>query len=318
MKKLQNIALGTAAIGRPQYINIKQEKTEKFDLIKFKNQGTRILDSAYNQGVRYFDTSPGYGMAEQILLDWLKTKNDNSIEVATKWGYSYIANFNPNATVHELKDHSLAQLLKQWEKSKELIPSLTTYQIHSATFETGVLDNKDVLYKLAELKNEHQLKIGISTTGSNQVEVLKKALDVHISNTQLFDTFQVTYNILDQSLLEVAEDLIKTNKRIIIKEALANGRLFRNKNYPNYNNLYSLLETLARKYNVGIDAIALRFCIDTIHPFTVLSGASKETQLLENLKANQIEIEKEDLILLESFKIETNNYWNERKQLKWT
>lgn len=317
MNKSQKIALGTAAIGRPQYINIKKGKSENFDSVKFKEDGINVLEFAYNEGVRYFDTSPGYGMAEQIMIDWLKTKKDNSIEVATKWGYSYVANFDPKAVIHEIKDHSLPQLLRQWEKSKELIPYLSTYQIHSATLDTGVLDNEEVLNKLAVLKNEYQLKIGITTSGSDQVEVLKKAMDIAVNNKQIFETFQVTYNMLDQSLAEVANDMIKDGKRIIIKEALANGRVFRNINYSNYNKLYNLLELLANKYDVGVDAIALRFCIDTINPFMVLSGASEEFQLLENLKSNQIVLEGEDINLLKSFKSDPSSYWKERKQLNW-
>ena len=178
MNKIQNIGLGTAAIGRPQYINIKKGKTEKFDLLKFKEHGNQVLESAYKQGIRYFDTAPGYGMAEQIMIEWLQTKNDKSINVATKWGYSYVANFDPKATIHEVKDHSLPQLIQQWEKSKKLFPFLTTYQIHSATLDTGVLDNEELLNKLAELKDQYQLKIGITTSGYNQVEVLKKATEV--------------------------------------------------------------------------------------------------------------------------------------------
>lgn len=317
MEQNTHLGFGTAAIGRPQYINIKNSNSEKFDLGVFRQNGLNLLEFAYNNGVRYFDTSPGYGMAEQILIDWLKNKNDGTIEIATKWGYSYVANFDPDATVHELKDHSLSQLEKQWETSKKMLPFLTTYQIHSATFDTGVLENKEVLEKLGELKDLYNFKMGITTTGSNQVEVLKKALDVQVNNAQLFDAFQVSFNILDQSLLEVANDLVANGKRIIVKEALANGRLFRNTNYPVYNKLYNLLDVLARKYEVGIDAIALRFCMDTINPFMVLSGASEKFQIVENLKANQIEIEQEDIDKLKSFKVDPKVYWNERKQLSW-
>ncbi len=317
MGYIQNIALGTAAIGRPQYINIKQQNKEKFDIIKFKQNSIKVLEAAYQHGIRYFDTSPGYGIAEQILIEWLEDKKDRSIEVATKWGYTYVANFDPKAILHEIKDHSLSQLLKQWEISQQLIPYLSTYQIHSATLDTGVLDNKEVLNKLAELKSEYQLKMGITTSGSNQVEVLKKAMGIEVHNSQLFDAFQVTYNILDQSLLEVADDLIGNGKRIIIKEALANGRIFRNKNYPEYAYLYQTLEQMAKKYEVGVDAVALRFCVDSIRPFLVLSGASEDIQIKENLKSNRIKLEEEDINILKDFKITPDSYWSERKQLRW-
>ena len=84
------------------------------------------------------------------------------------------------------------------------------------------------------------LKIGLSTTGSNQNEVIKKALDIEFDGVSLFETFQVTYNILDQSLADIAELL--EGKRMVIKEALANGRLFPNTNYKNYEPLYQRIE----------------------------------------------------------------------------
>jgi len=313
----QAIGLGTAAIGRPQYINIRQPTAEAFSLANFRKAGLEILELAYQKGVRYFDTAPGYGLAEQLLLDWVNGKNDPTIEVATKWGYTYMANFDPNATVHEVKEHSLEKLNEQWIKSKELLPYLSTYQIHSATFETGVLTNKKILARLAELKTTHNLHIGISTTGINQVDVIQKAMEVEVAGIALFDAFQVTYNVLDQSLAEISNELIKNNKRIIIKEALANGRIFPNQYFPKYAELYKVLTHLAAQYKVGIDAIALRFCMDSLSPFKVLSGASKDFHLTQNLKVNQFRLTGADLERLSAFKRTPDFYWTERRQLGW-
>lgn len=314
---MQKIGLGTAAIGRPQYINIRNEKPIEFDLENFKKNGYKILDSAFEQGIRYFDTAPGYGLAEQLLIDWVKSKNDDSIEIATKWGYAYVANFDHQASVHEVKDHSLSQLLKQWEVSKQLFPHLSTLQIHSATFDTGILENQEVLEKLAELKNTHNILIGLTSTGDNQVDVLTKALDIKVNGKNLFEIFQVTYNILDQSLLAILDLIKKNNGRIVIKEALANGRIFPNEKYPHYQKMYSSLEYLSKKYAVGIDAIALQFCYQTINPFIILSGASTNNQLEQNLKTNHFELLEEEITLLKSFNINPINYWAERKKLAW-
>ena len=312
------IGLGTAAIGRPQYINIKNKVDEDaFELKAFKNKGLQILDLAYELGIRYFDTAPGYGMAEELLIEWLSGKNDTSIEIATKWGYTYVANFNPSASQHEIKEHSLKKLNEQWQQSKKLLPYLSTYQIHSATFATGVLENQAVLNRLAELKANYGLKIGITTTGTNQLEVLKKALEVEIEGQLLFDAFQVTYNILDQSIAMIFNDAVTKDKRFIIKEALANGRLFPNPNYHHYLPMYTYLQTLADKYQVGIDAIALRFCLDSIHPFMVLSGASEWQHLLENLKANQFTLTEAEIHTLQQFKTDPEAYWQERSALAW-
>jgi len=311
------IGLGTAALGRPQYINIRLENCDNSDLTKFRKRSFTVLEEAYKSGVRYFDTAPGYGLAEELLLEWLQTKNDNSIKVATKWGYTYTANFDANAKVHEVKEHSLIKLKEQWSFSKQLLPFLKVYQIHSATLETGVLENSEVLAELAYLKKKYNLKIGITTSGGNQVEVIEKALHVLVDGSSIFDVFQVTYNFLEQSLLEISEELMRQKKQIIIKEALANGRVFKNKNYSNYKNMYVILEKLARKYNVGIDAIALQFCMQTIPNSIILSGASSSRQLQENLKITSFLLSLEEIKILKSFKVASDFYWQERKKLEW-
>ncbi len=314
---MKYLGLGTAAIGRPLYINISQEKKEVVSLEDFKATGREILEKAYQNGIKYFDTAPGYGMAEELLLDFLQRKNDKEIEIATKWGYTYMANFNPNAIKHEEKEHSLEKLNEQWEYSQKLFPFLTTYQIHSATFETGVLENQAILNRLHELKSKYNLKIGITTTGANQVEVIKKALSVQVENQSLFDVFQVTYNILDQSVFEVMNQLEKENKRVVIKEAMANGRLFPNDKFTEYENLYEVLKKMAQKYQTGIDAIALRFCMDTMQPYSILSGASTMNYLEQNIKSEFFELDFDDINTLKEFAINPADYWKERSDLTW-
>lgn len=311
------LGLGTAALGRPQYINIRTDKNVNPHLEAFKQNSFNELEHAYQLGIRYFDTAPGYGLAEDLLLEWLQTKNDPTIQIATKWGYTYVANFDANAKVHEVKEHSLEKLKEQWEVSKAFLPHLKIYQIHSATLETGILNNTDVLKHLAFLKKEHNLQIGITTTGSNQLEVLKKALDVSVEGKQLFDGFQITYNILDQSLEAIAKELVQQDKKIIIKEGVANGRIFRNSTYPEYAKLYDTLEALATKYQVGSDVIALKFCEQNIKNSMVLSGASNLEHLKSNLQVDTITLLEEDIHLLKSCKVDPTAYWNERKQLAW-
>ena len=313
----KKIGLGTAALGRPLYINIKENSPQDFSLDTFKNNGIALFSKAYELGIDYFDTAPGYGMAEELLIDWLSASASNNIEVATKWGYTYMANFDPNATLHELKDHSLAKLKEQFEVSKQLLPQLTTYQIHSATFDTGVLENEEILHYLDFLKTTYGLKIGLTTSGDNQVEVLQKALEIQINGKDLFEVFQVTYNVFDQSLESLASYFKDDSKRLIIKEAMANGRLFPNEQFPHYQKAYLLLTQLADKYQVGIDAIALRFCIDSLPVYKVLSGAFTEKQLAENLKAENFVLSVAEIEELKKVRVAPADYWKERKALQW-
>lgn len=317
MKHDLKIGLGTAAIGRPQYINVRQESELSFSLDAFKQHGTKVLDEAYGQGIRYFDTAPGYGLAEKLLIDWISDRKYEDVEIATKWGYTYVANFDPNASVHEVKEHSLTKLNEQWEQSKNLMPHLSSYQVHSATLDSGIFENHEVIDRLWQLKDEFGVLIGLTSSGANQAEIIKKSLSFSRGGQSLFDVFQVTYNVLDQSLAQVANGLISQNKRIVVKEALANGRVFSNSDFPQYSELYRQLQQLAEKYEVGIDAIVLRFCLDSIDPFMVLSGASEGNHITENLRVVNFELQDAELSSLKKLAISPDQYWLERSQLIW-
>ena len=314
----KHIGLGTAAIGRPQYINVRQHTDETpFSIAAFRADGLQVLEDAYSNGIRYFDTSPGYGLAEEMLLDWLKQKNDPDIVVSTKWGYTYVANFDLNAKEHEVKEHSIDTLNRQWEFSKLLLPHLKVYQIHSATLDTGVLENKAILYRLHELKKAHHITIGLTTTGHNQTEILDKGFAIEVEHEKLFQSFQCTFNILDQSVFKYAHELQNITGPFIIKEALANGRLIPNKRNSSYGLLYDFLTELAAKYKVGADAIVMRYCMDKFKKAKVLSGANNKIHLRANLCANQFLLTQDELEKLDSFGIESKEYWQERQALQW-
>ncbi len=310
-----NIGFGTAAIGRPQYINIRAEgPAPAFELSDFRRRGVEVLEAAYQQGLRYVDTAPGYGIAEQIIAEWLQQHPHEDVELATKWGYRYTANFDPKAELHEIKEHSLSMLNTQWAFSRTL-PHLSTLQIHSATFASGVLENDEVLNRLAEIRDEEGMRIGMSSSGADQMEVLQRALEIERNGAPLFEVFQVTYNMLDPSVGQIRSAF--EGRRLVIKESLANGRLFPNEAYPHYGALYRDLQNIALRYEVGVDAVALRFVIDSLSPFMVLSGASTRTQLEQNLKAKGFRLTAEEIHTLQAHAVEREAYWSERKQMPW-
>ena len=170
---------------------------------------------------------------------------------------------------------------------------------------------------LAQLKQDYNIEIGITTSGTNQRETIEKALTVEVDNKPLFSVFQVTYNIFEQSITDSIGLLKAIQATVIVKEAMANGRIYTNAGFENYSQAYSVLADLAKKYNTGTDAIALRFCMDSIQPSFVLSGAATINQLKENLRANTFKLTDADIDLLKSLKVNSENYWNERKQLRW-
>ncbi|WP_299777896.1 aldo/keto reductase [uncultured Formosa sp.] len=317
MPKQTQIGLGLAAIGRPEYINIKKEDIKQTEAV-FKENAMQVLDDAYRFGIRYFDVAPSYGKGEQFLIDWHNARHYPDVTLSTKWGYTYMANWELGyAGKHEVKEHSLSKLLEQWKVSQALFPKLKIYQVHSATLESGIFTNTEVLQELHRIKKETGMQIGVSTSGANQAEIIETALNIQVEGEDLFSSFQVTYNVFEQSTFKILKTLLGNNKTVIIKEALANGRVFPNKNFLNYSAAYSYFNLLSKQYNVGVDAIALRFIIDSLQPDYVLSGALTSSQLQDNLKALTFQLTSEDIHQLQIFASPSKAYWDERSALAW-
>jgi len=262
--------------------------------------------------------APSYGLGEQFLLEWNNSRGYNDVNLSTKFGYTYVANWEIGfSRRHEIKEHSISKLNAQWEVSKALLPNLKIYQIHSATLDSGVLTNDAVLSRLNELKQKHGLKIGITSSGTEQVKIIEEAQKVIFDSEALFDSYQVTFNIFEQSCFDILKQLLASGKTIIIKEALANGRVFRNSKFLEYQSVYEYLEQLSEKYAVGIDAIALRFIMDYLEPSLILSGASNTNQVKQNLEALNFELSNDEISKLKSFAVSPQGYWQERSDLKW-
>ncbi len=88
---------------------------------------------------------------------WLEQRQlgPDDVTVGSKWGYTYTADWQVDAKVHEVKDLSAAHLRRQIDESRELLGNhLRLYQIHSATLDSGVLDDPEVLFELGKLRRE--------------------------------------------------------------------------------------------------------------------------------------------------------------------
>lgn len=265
-----------------------------------------MCSAAYAAGVRHFDVARSYGRAERFVRDWLDRARPVDVVVSSKWGYRYVAGWNAEAPVHEVKDHSLAHLDAQWPESRTTLGWwLKVYQIHSATLESGVLDDAAVLDRLAWLK-ESGLAIGFSATGPRQVEVLKRGMDVERRGRRLFDWVQATWNLLEPSAGPTLAEARRRGIRVIVKEPLANGRL------TDRGDIAQLKE-LASARGVTPDALALASALAQPWADVVLSGAATLAQLESHLKARTVE--PVDAAL---FARPPERYWAERARLPWS
>ncbi|HMO11254.1 MAG TPA: aldo/keto reductase, partial [Actinotalea sp.] len=99
-----------------------------------------LLDEAYGAGIRYVDVARSYGRAEEFAARWLGARGRTDVEVGSKWGYRYVGDWQLDAEVHEVKDHSVGALREQWPLSRHLLGDrLGRYLVHSATLDSGAL-----------------------------------------------------------------------------------------------------------------------------------------------------------------------------------
>jgi len=316
--QVSRMGLGLAALGRPGYINLGHGEDLAYDYVVEAMEGRthRMLDLAYEQGVRYFDVARSYGRAEQFLRSWLEQRDASDIIVGSKWGYVYTAGWQVAADVHELKQHTLAVLNKQWKESAQLLPWLKLYQIHSATFESGVLDNVEVLHRLAELKAKG-IAIGLSVSGVRQAEIVEAAMLKRVDGLPLFDTVQATFNILEQSTGEVLRQTAEAGVGVIVKEGLANGRLTSRNRQADFVATKKVLEAIMEEQQIKIDMLSLAYILHQPWAQVVLSGAAVEAHLKSNLAAARVSLTDAQMVQLASLAQKSQDYWSVREGLAW-
>ena len=292
------IGFGLAAVGRPGYITLGRDHdlgTER-SVAALERRSHQLLNAAYDAGVRYVDVARSYGFAERFLSSWLahRRRTPADLTVGSKWGYTYVGDWHVDAKVHEVKDHSLAALVRQIAESRALLGDfLDLYQIHSATLESGVLQDQRVLTELNRLR-ESGLVIGLSVSGPRQAAVIRRALTVEADGVNPFQSVQATWNLLEPSAGPALAEAHAAGWGVIVKEALANGRL------------------------ASRDATAISAALANPWVDTVLSGAVTTEQLRSNLRALEPRPSAAELEDLLKGAEPADLYWKERSALPWT
>jgi aryl-alcohol dehydrogenase-like predicted oxidoreductase len=308
------IGLGLAAIGRPAYIDLGRDADLGEDRRPevMERRAHELLDAWYAAGVRYVDVARSYGRAEEFLATWLNLEGARAhdLTIGSKWGYTYVGDWRMEADVHEVKDHSLTALRRQLAESQELLGDrLDLYQIHSATLESGVLEDRAVLAELVGIGAEG-LVIGLSVSGPRQAETIARAMEVDVDGVNPFRSVQATWNVLEPSTGAALARAHASGWGVIVKEAMANGRLAASDDGP--------VGPVARRHGVTQDRVALAAALAQSWADVVLSGAVTPKQLQGNVGAAALELTAEDLREMGSLAEPPETYWRTRSSLAWS
>ena len=304
----RRIGLGLAALGRPGYLNLGHGADLGADrsVDALRARSFEVLDAAHASGVRYLDAARSYGRGEEFLGAWLRERDPRDVVVGSKWGYVYTADWQVDADPPEVKHHDVETFRRQLEETRaNLGDRLALYQIHSATPDSGVLENDAVLAALAGLRADG-VAIGLSTSGTSQGETLDQAVGL-----DLFDAAQVTWNLHERAAGPALARAHDAGLGVIVKEALANGRLATRDAHP-------ALVAVADRLGASPDAVALAAVLAQPFVDVVLSGAATVGALRSNLAAADLELDAAALAELDVLEEDSAAYWTARGEMAWT
>ena len=325
------LGLGLAAVGRPAYITATRDALGDADggrsVEALRQRSHELLDHAYAHGVRYLDVARSYGRAEEFLAAWLDGRPDAAAqcEVGSKWGYTYVGGWRMDGDddgEHEIKELTRATFDRQRQESRQTLGDrLDVYHVHSATAASGVLADEAVLDGLRELAGEG-VRIGISTSGPAQAATIEQALavplDAHRPVDQggdlLITSIESTWNLLETSAGDALATAADAGVRVIVKEAVANGRL------APTGEAHPEATAIAAELQVPLDQLATAAALAQPWAWRVLSGAVTVEQLASHIAAERIRAT--DLVAyadrLAALAESPEDYWSARSARGWS
>ncbi|GLY31969.1 aldo/keto reductase [Kineosporia sp. NBRC 101731] len=308
------IGIGLAAAARPAYITPARGADLGGDraVERLRARSHDLLDAAYAAGVRYVDVARSYGLAEDFLAGWLALRPQAvDVVVGSKWGYRYVGDWRLDADVHEVKDHSLEAFGTQYPISHGLLGErLAIYHLHSLTPDSPALGDQALHLALARLRAAGT-RVGFSTSGPHQGEVVRRALELEVDGQPLFTSVEATWNVLEPSAGPALSEAAEAGATVIVKEAVANGRLTPAENDPHPAAVQA--RRVAAELGAGVDQVATAAALAQPWAWRVLSGAVTTQQLRANLGAAALDLVQD----LTGLAQPSQEYWAQRSARAW-
>ena len=282
-------------------------------MARLRERTWTLLDAAYDGGIRYLDVARSYGRAEEFLSGWLAARPATDVVIGSKWGYRYVGDWRMDAEVHEVKDHSERAFAEQWELTNALLGErLAIYHVHSMTSDSPALTDQALHRSLAALRDQG-VRIGFSTSGPAQPDAIRRGLDVTVDGSPLFTSIESTWNLLEPSAGPALAEAADAGVTVIVKEAVANGRLTSGAHDP----AAAGAAQLAAQRAVGLDQVAIAAALAQPWAWRVLSGAVTTGQLAENLAGERLDLDADAIAGLSGLAQPPAQYWSERASRQW-
>jgi D-threo-aldose 1-dehydrogenase len=276
------------------------------------------LDAAWDAGVRYYDTAPWYGrgLSEHRLGGFLRTKPRGEFKITTKVGRQLVRPADPRSfdrspwtgglNFEVLWDYSYDGIMRSYAQALQrlaldTVDALIIHDLdaayHGEHFEARQKDLRDSGIKaLQELKKTGDIQafgMGINTDAALEEVASQVDLD--------FCLVAMPYTLLDQrSLHRGMAALQKRGASVIIGAPFASGILVTGsagpahyaygKAPPDVQARVRGIEAACREHDVSLPAAALQFVL--AHPIvvSVIPGAARPSEVVQNVASLQAPI----------------------------
>lgn len=187
------------------------------------DQSVNLLRSAFDLGVRVFDTAPiyGYGLSEQRLGKAFK-QNRDEIFIISKSGITW----HPSSRVNMTNDPKVTQ--KMLEQSLRDLDSdyIDLYMIH---WPDEKVDIRRPLEVLAKAQKDQKIKhVGLCNTNMNDLKKAKEIVSVEVVQSQL-NIFE--NNVIDELFPYLNENNISFMSWGTLDKGIITGRVDRERSF---------------------------------------------------------------------------------------
>jgi aryl-alcohol dehydrogenase-like predicted oxidoreductase len=243
--KQVSLGLGLLSIGRTWGVrNVPAPSLEVAE---------QVISTAYEEGIRFFDTAPAYRYSEEILgivLSKSSAMRETSI-VATKVGEHWDFQFE-----RSYPDHRYDALTRSFDESLKKLGNIDIIQIHKA-------DTENVISKDTERFLKYAFSCGVKKAGASvsNTEVAKI-----VCQCGLYQYIQFPYNAENRSLESVFSWLDQYQIKPLVNRPFAMGGLLSD-SVPYSKEM--LFDFILEKHFNGV----------------ILTGTSSVDHLLENVMA---------------------------------
>jgi len=290
-----------------------------------RKEAVEAIKVSFDAGVTSIDTAPAYGqgLSEEIVGEAIKDIARDKVQIMTKFGlrwdttkgeFFFSSKDNNGNPIQLHKYAGKNDIIKECEDSLRRLQTdyIDLYQIHWHDSTTPISETMETLLRLQE-----QGKIraaGVCNYTALQMEEAEHTISL-ASN-------QVPYSMLYRDIEnELVPYCIKNQKAIIAYSPLQRGlltgkiksghqfnegdsrsgvRFYTPQNIQNTNSFLDQLRPMAGEKGVTLAQLVLRWTIDQPGITVALAGARNATQALDNAKAADVKLSKQEMDFINS------------------